>query len=455
MLLTTTMRTFLRFLFGRFGRAAGVLLIVAAAWFYWRVWPERPLRTCSHLVHFTALPFWEVWSPHGDWTMYMSLDHDLRQEALRIDFAKGEWSVIPTPGRARRRLSVASPLDTSWMAWVDDKYQVHVMALPAGREMFTTPPIPSRAKSNPHLDVFASPDGAWLLAAPTGESQVGLWNVPAAKMHAILAVPGTAVATVAFAPENRLLIGRYDLEKTELRVTSYSLPDGQSEVELLRESAPDNDWHATLSPDGGRLFVTGGAQPRIWDMTTRPPAPIDWTWDHEPYMAQFSPDGRFVVTNEHNNHTWALRDARMGATIASENSGWLVPCERAFVHEHPWYVACDRRVHDFPKWMNKWMATQYERFADRITCNMVLIDTKTGRKQRSVPGDRFGGWSGDGSSFWTVTHPFDQQTRRTRITFNQWPLKLPGPPWWLCGLTVAGVGIIAYDYRRGKDPLTK
>ncbi len=442
-----TLRSLFRFVFGPFGRAAGVVFIVVAAWCYWWVWPERPTRTRSRLVHQTSMPFFEVWSPHGDWTIYMSMDQTLCDEAWRIDFARDEWSVIPTPDRTRGRHSVASPPDATWMAWVDSGYRVHVIALPQGREQFKTQALPSNAKSNPRLDVYASPDGAWLIAAPSGKDNVELWNVAAGMRQATLAVPGAEVATLAFTPGNQLLIGRFDRERTEVRVTAYSLPDGRSQGEILCDRAPVKDWHASLSPDGSRLFVTGGDRPRIWDMTTRPPAAVDWTWDHEPYIVQFSPDGRYMVTNEHNNHTWALRDAHSGAVIASEKSGWLVPCERSFVHDHPWYVACDRRVLDLPHWLRRW-TTEIYRYVDNISIHMVLIDADTGIERRRVPGGRFGGWSGDGASFWTVTHPKDKETQQTRIDFNQWPLNPPGPPWWLYLLTMAVVLFIVYDFRR-------
>jgi WD40 repeat protein len=252
----------LRLLFGRWGRAVGVALLVAAAWFYWSVWPERPLRSVfvptppmssgSWTNHFGYLER-QIFtlggiSPNGS-PMSRCMDIDLKAgqvRELKFDSACG-WH---------------SADDYSTLASAGADGIVHVLDLNGGNKSFNIPALPNFQQS--HLE-------------PPSDTLGSVAPVVAAPKPMIPAAPGpkpTVAVAITGADVQRRYLFNYSPDGRYLAINAISTAGTQIwdiSTKGKQLDLPAATGRTVFSGDGKRVAVELHDKPgtvNVWDIAT-------------------------------------------------------------------------------------------------------------------------------------------------------------------------------------------
>lgn len=226
-------RSLLRWLTGPLARRTLALLLIAALWLAWDLWPPRPL---------------DEWSAGDGSGLILSAD----------------GTTVAVPGK---RIG-------------ENNHPLHVFDVGTGRERCRMPIQSGRLSAN------LSPDGRWLVHEDPSH-RVTIWNASTGVLAVGAdAVPGGIAVPVTFLPDGRrCLIGRrhHDL-------TLWDLNAGRAVATLPGAAVP-----GIVTPDGKTLITAGWESVRVWDAETGRPATLprlpaeieDW-----PYDLAMTRDGR-------------------------------------------------------------------------------------------------------------------------------------------------------------------
>jgi WD40 repeat protein len=155
------------------------------------------------------------------------------------------------------------------------------------------PPLELGGHRGDILGVSFSPDGNLALTA-SDDSAVRLWDAAAGRLVAVFAGHAGAVRFAKFTPDGRFVV----TASQDVRV--WEVPSGAAAVLRGHASLVVN---ARFSPDGRSIVSSDvfSGNARIWSVPTRrlssqlrPPKPPG---AHRPLVAEFSADGRLVLTS--------------------------------------------------------------------------------------------------------------------------------------------------------------
>jgi WD40 repeat protein/tetratricopeptide (TPR) repeat protein len=256
----------------------------AIAW-VWDTATGQPITTIQHnaKVHHAAFSpdGRRIVTTSGDW----SGQHDNTNSARVWDAATGQ--------------PVTPPLKQDNWVW-------HAAFSPDGRRVVTAgydPTAPARvwdaATGQPittiqhqeSYDAEFSPDGRRVVTAG-GDGTARLWDAATGQPITPPLKHGNALHHAEFSPDGRrVLTASWD---GTARV--WDAATGQPITPPLKHSGQVN--HAEFSPDGCRVITASfDGTARVWDAATGQPITLPLTADRkEAGYAEFSPDGRYVLT---------------------------------------------------------------------------------------------------------------------------------------------------------------
>jgi hypothetical protein len=422
-------------------------LVVAATWAAWRLLPERPRRSCSVAFN-TASRFAEfIPGPNGTWTLVVPVDGlssaDLEQHVYWFDAAAAHIRAMPTPDRRPEWPPARAP-DAAWWAWPDRAGVIHVVDLPRGRQLWETPPYEGRQPfAQPPK---ASPDGRYLLVPAADAGPIDIWEVATGTKRASLGRLGGELMSWAFDGRGRLRLACRDATSSRACVAVYQVPDGQPKVQF---DIPCDSRHVAFFPDDGRFVGVGGPTGEAWwDMTVTPPEQLPGKPERREVQA--TTDGRFRVTVVGDlRSNWFLYEPAVGGTVVSADAfgvsdgGYTVPRTPAFSPDERCFLLARDSFPAPPGWAPGWLAREgMRRGVWGKATEILLCDPSTGALLRQFPDLDLALWSEGNGCVWTyqpLPHPGG-------ITFREWPLAPPGPPWWLWAVTAA----VGAWYGRGR-----
>lgn len=433
-------------------------LVTGAVWMVWWLRLEQPLRSLFVEMDVNSPPVIIRGATH-EWALIIPNGTSaVNDRVWRFDATSGTATAIDTP----RRVAAVSPSlafhSNDWWAWADSDSRLHVMSLPDAKELWQAPQSP-RLLTSPAA-YLSSPDGRYLIIPVSAFGPVEVWEIASgSKLASLDDLGDDQLRDFRFDTMGRLIIaGRSrDVNVTTekpvnpqtARIVSYELPIGRvvKDVELPCSA---NDG-VTLIDDKHCVVGNNLGSGQWWDMSTNPPR---MTGPPQPWRALRSKDGRFSVSvNSLRLFDWSLLECATNRTIVDPNdpriSELCLPAPRmqpAFSPDGRFLKLTSHRVRIFPNWMPLWLTRLLvsSGLKDDIH-ELFLIDTATGQVTRRLPGDELLLAPENGDIVWT----FSQDPSCTNgLAISEWPMKQPGPPWWLWTLT-ACVGAW-YVWRRGR-----
>ena len=423
-------------------------LLVAAVWFVWWVFPERPLRTCPLGIAGSWSWGFYVRPKRGDWALIIPNDdkYPAAHESVALfDPVRGTCQLSPTPGRSPKSFVVAP--DTAVWAWSDADGAVHVAALPENRPLFRTPA--DSQKAAPRL--FISPAGEWLAIVRAENGPVELWDAarrtnagvfddgPGAFAHwhsGRLAVSASPIATMG---------------SPGCELVSFSF----RRVRLSRHG------RSRLGPGRRRIFAAGekylrvyGRSPvtdDVWDLSTSPPR--NATVDELPNNDFVSPDGKYQLAFKRNwILDWELENVATRAVILRADDGARFE-RRPFPLAPPFspdgrllILSQTRQRFRLPGSSPQWLTDLCDSIGlTRASTHILMCEAATGREARALPGDDMVHVSATGDRMWLMRPvPYGSQ-----LIVDEWPVAPPSPPWWLWALTAVPAGWYGRKIARG------
>ena len=111
---------------------------------------------------------------------------------------------------------VSAP-NASWLAWTDKLGRTHLMSLPDGKELWTTPVIPIDETRAPIVSI----DGRFLFIPNGSAPQIEVWDVAKGNRVTSLTQDGGEIQCWKLDPKGFLFVGRRNAAKTKVNVAVY------------------------------------------------------------------------------------------------------------------------------------------------------------------------------------------------------------------------------------------
>jgi hypothetical protein len=465
-------------------RSTVVVLLIAATWTLWALWPENPLRECrvasavladwrKRVGPPTALVFRRAESPVPQPFPDQRLNL-LYDRARLVDLATGR-DLLP---------DVFSYLAASFaggrLVWVyrsDNRIDVHDAT--DGRLCFVIPPSDARRyrmikwdEESPYLLAMDWADGAdiEIWDCDRGQKVAQLaplkgFQTTLAGKHVIrrsarelkLLDAATGRELLHFeAPEGvdaRLMAVRADAGAIAYLIPAadavYSWLEIRSvpELEVLRRFQPltpiPANPHLKFSRSGRIHQLVGDKECRNWDIHLPEPQPVSGTFDGQ---VVFAPDERHVaVTDSHGGQHWELHST----VLPAQREPRRLPRFGDHVHFAPSGRWLSYRRPENWRQLNPLEGLMVRVFGNRLKLLPVqtrLVEVATGRDVRGVPADFPYTFGLHEATFWTVDTEFSSTNRILALRFKEWPTVMPVPAWlWL--LTAGGVAVVLFSFR--------
>ncbi len=481
------MRTLLRWLVGRYGRAIGVVFAVAAAWGYWWLWPASPLRE----LRFEQIADQGLELADGGKKLIVfgqsqklppESKQRLRPDSFRIIDLATLREVLDTTSIVASRLSN----DGKLLAIVCPDFSIQVISAGDGQRLLT---IPSDGSGNIPKLVAIYGDGLLIVTRKRQNHVVNeFWRVDKASK-----TWETPIANLVFSPHHRycswlkdgslvvvesasgreiartsdsaictaagwavhpngeeLAIAAPSNGSKSYCVTTVSLPDFATkksfEFKAMTHTCPIPTYSAT-----GRFLTVGTGEGSLWDWSDEKPRILDpTTWNNDYFALVASDDRHYILSRDRIDQAWHFcrtgesepklsgYDSEGTAPVFSP-SGRLLMVPRSFDHRASVI------------WLRQQLHARLGIRLFRTTATYSVIDVDQARIIASFPlhyGAR--GFGPGETTFWTSQGEIDQSTGKLNETIRQYSTLPASPPWWLYLVTFASVAFIYWGFRRAK-----
>lgn len=402
------------------------------------------------------------------------------------------------------------PGNLSWVAWEIDNRRVQIAGLPEAEPIFLIPALAEVAKSAQttvtstgrqlfsSYDLVASPDHNRLALSVRGGSVCEIWDIPTRRKLLRLenvhgeprfSADGTLVGmytsddyqVVLWEIASGRRVGALPTEKTNSffflwcsdgRVMAGYTGSGVRDAVIKLWTPTNPGWDTELSykvADWSRFFTNeikfsvdgslvafpngsmgkAGAAYTLWDIRAQPPRCIDDVVSVNGTSVTFDPRAsRFMIGDRQTFHLFD--NASQVVVPLSDGGPRGTHAWEGFSPDGRWmFVAEDGVNTTGASWQMNLRAWFRRHFGPNMRFQVAIYDALTGEIANRLPGDTICAWPADGQHVWVERIVSGAVGANDNyLTLELWPIDRTRPPWWLWLVTVCGVGLIFFDFRR-------